>query len=270
MPDLWDGDVAVDRVGYLTELLSERASGYIARRHDNPFFLSLHYTAPHWPWEGPTDTHGDSLPHHFVDGGSQPVFREMVRSLDDGIGRIMRMLARAGHDRDTLVIFTSDNGGERFSYNWPWSNGKFTLYEGGIRVPLALRWVGSLPAGRSCDQLAISMDWTATLIAAGGASAAAAGLEGIDLIPCATSVPSVERTLFWRQPGTPARVPHAAARRRNWKYLRVGANEFLHDLTVDPGEKADLKERHPEMLAQLRNAWNEWNAQMLPMPAANP
>jgi arylsulfatase A-like enzyme len=262
IPELHEGDVPADRVGYLTDLLSERASEYIARRRTNPFYLSLHYNAPHWPWEGPADTHGDSVPHDFVAGGSQKIFREMMRSLDDGVGRVMQALRRAGRDRDTIVIFTSDNGGERYSYNWPWSNGKFSLYEGGIRVPGAMRWTGTLPAGRSCDQLAITMDWTATMLAAGGAAVSES--DGIDLLPCARGGASAERTLFWRQPD-PIQTPQAAARGGKWKYLRAGTQEFLFDLSVDPGEKADLKTQHPDVLRQLRDAWSAWDAQMVPV-----
>ncbi|MEX2152923.1 MAG: sulfatase-like hydrolase/transferase [Gemmatimonadaceae bacterium] len=260
--ELYEGDVTAERAGYMTELLSDRAIAYVSRKRERPFYLSLHYTAPHWPWEGPADTHGDSLPHDFTAGGSQMVFREMMKSLDDGIGRVMRALDGAGRSRDTIVIFTSDNGGERYSYNWPWSNGKFTLHEGGIRVPAAMRWVGTLSA-RSCDQLTITMDWTATMVAAAGASPEA-GLDGIDLMPFARGMTSTERTLFWRQPD-PIRTPHAAARRGPWKYLRVGTDEFLHDLGSDPGEKSDLKARHPHVLAELREAWNQWDAQMEPM-----
>src|SRR5688572_29280927 len=261
--ELYEGDVTADRAGYMTDLLSERATEAVTRKRDKPFYLSLHYTAPHWPWEGPTETHGDSMPHDFSGGGSQKIFRDMMRSLDDGVGRVMSALARAGRDRDTLVIFTSDNGGERYSYNWPWSNGKFTLYEGGIRVPLAMRWVGTIPAGGRCGQLAITMDWTATLLAAGGASPEAP-LDGIDLVPCARGESATDRTLFWRQPD-PIDSPHAAARRGRWKYLRVGTDEFLYDLDVDPGEKADVKSRNPQVLAELREAFDRWNAQMEPM-----
>ena len=261
--ELYEGDVTAERVGYLTDLLSDRAIEYVARKRADPFYLSLHYTAPHWPWEGPADVHGDSVPHDFTNGGSQKVFREMMKSLDDGIGRVMRALSRAGHDRDTLVVFTSDNGGERYSYNWPWSNGKFTLSEGGIRVPLALRWPGTIPAGRSCDQLSITMDWTTTLLAAGGASAGAE-LDGMDLLPCARGAASTDRTLYWRQPD-PIDAPHSAARRGKWKYLRAGANEQLFDLAADPGEKADLKASNPAVLAELRDAWNRWNAEMVPI-----
>jgi arylsulfatase A-like enzyme len=267
--ELYEGDVTADRAGYMTDLLSTRAIEVVTRKRDTPFYLSLHYTAPHWPWEGPTDTHPpasrvpDAMPHDFSGGGSQKIFREMMRSLDDGVGRVMSALSRAGRDRDTLVIFTSDNGGERYSYNWPWSNGKFTLYEGGIRVPLAMRWVGTIPAGGRCDQLAITMDWTATLLGAGGASSDAA-LDGIDLLPCTRGRPATDRTLFWRQPD-PVGGPHAAARRGRWKYLRVGTDEFLFDLDADPGEKADFKSRNPQVLAELREAFDRWNAQMEPM-----
>jgi arylsulfatase A-like enzyme len=262
IPELHEGDVPADRVGYLTDLLSDRAAEFVARKRARPFYLSLHYNAPHWPWEGPRDAHGDSVPHDFVAGGSQKIFREMMASLDAGVGRVMAALRRAGRDQDTLVIFTSDNGGERYSYNWPWSDGKFTLYEGGIRVPLALRWKGMLPRGRQCDQLAISMDWTATLLAAGGAAAPAS--DGIDLLPCARGGAAVARTLFWRQPD-PVSAPQSAVRRGNWKYLRAGTDESLFDLANDPGEKANLIARFPAVARELREAWVEWNTQMVPI-----
>ncbi len=262
IPELHEGDVPAERVGYLTDLLSERAAAYVARKRDRPFYLSLHYTAPHWPWEGPTETHGDSLPHDFTAGGSQKIFRAMMLSLDAGVGRVLQSLKRAGRDRDTLVVFTSDNGGERYSYNWPWSNGKFTLYEGGIRVPLAMRWTGTLPALSRCAQLAISMDWTRTLVAAGGGTMDAP--DGMDLMPCARGAAPVDRTLFWRQPD-PVDAPQAAVRRGNWKYLRAGQQELLFDVSNDPGEKADVKARFPDVLIELRDAWSRWNAEMVPM-----
>ena len=262
IPELHEGDVPAERVGYLTDLLSDRAAEFVSRRRQRPFYLSLHYNAPHWPWEGPKDTHGDSMPHDFVAGGSQKIFREMMLSLDAGIGRVLAALTRAGRDQDTLVIFTSDNGGERYSYNWPWSDGKFSLYEGGIRVPLALRWKGTLRAGRQCDQLAISMDWTATLLGAAGATAPAS--DGIDLLPCARGGASTARTLYWRQPD-PVGAPQSAVRRGPWKYLRSGDSEYLFDLAQDPGEKADLKARYPQVVAELRDAWRRWDAEMVPI-----
>ena len=266
-PDLWEGEVPAERIGYLTDLLTAKAVEYVGRAHTRPFYLSLHYNAPHWPWEGPADTHGADPQHSFRDGGSPAVFAEMMRSLDDGVGKVMTALNRAGRDRDTLVIFTSDNGGERYSNNSPWANRKFTLWEGGIRVPLALRWTGRIPAGGSSSQFAISMDWSATLLAAAGATADAAHpLDGVDLLPFARGERTpTERTLFWRQPQAESGAAFAA-RRGKWKYLRIGADEKLFDLEADPGEKVDLKERFPEVFAQLRGAWEAWNAQMVAMP----
>ena len=266
-PDLWENEVPAERIGYMTNLLSECAAEFIGRRHDRPFYLSLHYTAPHWPWEGPADRHGADPQHHFVDGGSRPVFAEMVRSLDDGVGRVLTALERAGLERETLVMFTSDNGGERFSYNWPWTNGKFTLWEGGIRVPLAMRWPGQLPRGRAADQLAISMDWTATLLAAArGAPDPAYPFDGIDLLPFARGERTpTARALFWRQP-YPDQTPHAAVRRDRWKYLRVGDQEYLFDLAVDSGEKSNRKAERAGIFEGLRDQWRVWDAQMVPIP----
>lgn len=170
-PDLWQDLTPIERAGYMTDLLTDKAVEIIARRHTRPFFLSLHYTAPHSPWEGPADaavshtTHGAGP---MVLGGSLKVYGEMVKSMDAGIGRVLRALERANLARDTLVIFTSDNGGERYSYNWPFSFQKFDFHEGGTRVPAIVRWPGVVPAGRVTDQAAITMDWTATMLAVSG------------------------------------------------------------------------------------------------------
>ena len=127
----------------MTDLLTDRAAAFIGRRRTAPFLLSLHYTAPHSPWEGPGDvamnhaTHGGGP---MVAGGSLAIYAEMVKSMDAGIGRVLQALARAGLERNTLVVFTSDNGGERYSFNWPFSFQKSYLWEGGVRVPAIVRW----------------------------------------------------------------------------------------------------------------------------------
>ena len=141
--DLWDGDAPANAQGYLTDLISERACGFIARHARQPFFMSVHYTAPHWPWETRDDTAesrriGSSI--HHVDGGSLPVYQRMIHHMDEGIGRILQTLHEQGIDDNTLVIFTSDNGGERFADTWPFTGKKMDLLEGGLRVPLIARW----------------------------------------------------------------------------------------------------------------------------------
>lgn len=171
--DFFENEVPVERVGYITDLFTERAIEYIRRPHKKPFYLSLHYTSPHWPWEGPKDIAVSKAmkygPAGFRAGGSLKVYAEMMKSLDAGIGRVLAALRAAGLERNTLVIFTSDNGGERFSYNWPFRGEKMQVFEGGIRVPAIARWPGVTRAGAVSHQPVITMDWTATMMAAAGA-----------------------------------------------------------------------------------------------------
>ena len=265
-PDLWQDLTPVERKGYLTDLLSDKAAEVISRGHDKPFFLSLHYTAPHAPWEGPGDQAVDHTAHGsgpMVDGGSLKIYGEMMKSLDAGIGRVLDALARAKLERETLVIFTSDNGGERYSYNWPFSGAKMSLNEGGIRVPAIARWPGVIPAARVTDQAAITMDWTATILAVtGSAPDPSFPLDGENLMPICTSQRSAyDRALFWRIRSADA------ARVGSWKYLKDSRGEHLYDLVNDPGEKTDLRTRQAARLEEVRRQYQAWAAQMLPLPA---
>ena len=273
--DLHEGNVTVDQAGYMTDLLTDRAVQYVRRRHGAPFYLALHYTAPHWPWEGPGDTAAsrryrtvaDTVKDRFVkgyaDGGSLRVFAAMMQRLDEGIGRLLGALEDAGQSRDTFVVFTSDNGGERYSYNWPASDGKTSLQEGGIRVPAIVRWPGRVPAGRTADQSVITMDWTATMLGVGGAAPDPGyPLDGVDLTPLCRGQPArLERALFWRTRA------QDAARRGRWKYLRSGDDDMLFDIPNDPGERADLDIYQPQALTSLREEFRRWNSQVLPRPA---
>jgi arylsulfatase A-like enzyme len=273
--DLHEGNVTVNQAGYMTDLLTDRAVQYVRRRHPAPFYLALHYTAPHWPWEGPGDTAAsrmyrtvaDTVKGRFVkgyaDGGSLRVFTAMMQRLDEGVGRLLRALEDAGQSRDTFVVFTSDNGGERYSYNWPASDGKTSLQEGGIRVPAIVRWPGRVPAGRTADQSVITMDWTATMLGlAGAAPAPGYPLDGVDLTPLCLGEPAqFDRALFWRTRA------QDAARRGRWKYLRIGDDEMLFDIPNDPGERSDLDSYQPQALTSLREEFRRWNTRMLPRPA---
>jgi arylsulfatase A-like enzyme len=266
--DLFEMEVPVERVGYTTDLLTERAVEFLRRRHDGPFLLSLNYTAPHWPWEGPRDEQASLAPKPagyggMTAGGSLKIYAEMIRSLDEGVGRVLGALDSAGLARTTLVVFTSDNGGERFSFNWPFTGGKFQLFEGGIRVPAILRWPGVVPAGRTTPQVAITMDWTATILTAAGArSHPSYPLDGVDLLPVARGArPAFERTLFWRNGG------QGAARAGDWKYLKVDdKTERLFDLSVDEREQADFRGARPREFERLRGEYVKWDAQMLKRP----
>jgi arylsulfatase A-like enzyme len=264
-PDLWENETRVERSGYLTDVLTDRAIEYLSRKHDKPFFLSLQYNAPHSPWEGPGDAgldHTDHGPGPMAAGGSPAAYAAIMRSLDSNVGRVLAALKRAGLERDTLVVFTSDNGGERYSYNWPFSGEKFGLNEGGTRVPAIARWPGVTPANAVTDQPAITMDWTATFLAvAGAAQDPAYPLDGETLLPTLRGERAVhERPLFWRTKAS------AAARIGQWKYLRDATGEHLFGLSLDPGEKAEMKAKHADVLARLKGRYDEWAAQMLPVP----
>lgn len=188
----------------------------------------------------------------------------MMRSLDQGIGRVLGTLQGRGLERDTLVVFTSDNGGERFSHMGPFSEGKRTLWEGGIRVAAIARWPGVIAAGR-CDQVCATFDLAATAAALANTRAdAAAPFDGMDLMPALRAGALRPRDLYWR---VTQRRQQKALRSGDWKYLVTEEGEHLFDLARDPGEKQDRKPEHPEMLAELRHKFRSWEARMLkPIP----
>ncbi|HKP47604.1 MAG TPA: sulfatase-like hydrolase/transferase [Pyrinomonadaceae bacterium] len=268
--DLFEGEVPVTRIGYMTELLTQRAVEYIRKRRaaKQPFYLSLHYTAPHWPWEGPRDEQVSRTLaagyDGFTAGGSIKTYAAMIKSMDDGIGKVLATLERGGLTNNTLVVFTSDNGGERFSYNWPFRGLKFSLFEGGIRVPAIARWPGVIPHGVVTEQAAITMDWTATMLAVGNAPFDQRyPLDGDDLFRVLSgSRQSYQRKFFWRT------TVQDAVLDGHWKYLKDGAEEYLFDLAVDAREHADFRKQQPAVFDRLRAQFQEWNASVLPRPPA--
>ncbi len=269
--DLWDNDTRIEQPGYLTDLLANKAISLLDQysKSRQPFLLSLHFNAPHWPWEGPGDeAESKTLKSllHF-DGGSTATYTRMMRQLDLQVGRVLQTLARTGLDKNTVVVFTSDNGGERFSDNWPFSGRKAELLEGGIRVPAIVRWPGKIPAGRTTAQVAISMDWMPTFLKLAGVAAAPSHpLDGIDLSPfLLAAAPPIPRKLFWRHRYNSQR----AMRDGDMKWLSINGNTFLFNLAQDPMEKANRKDQEPATHARMETEFEAWNRTMLPEdPAA--
>ena len=266
--DLWDGAEPVHPEGYLTEILGDRAVATIdefaARRA--PFLLSLHFNAPHWPWEAPGDRaesarlRGSNLRHY--DGGTQRTYYRMIQAMDLQIGRVLRALDRHELTDSTIVVFTSDNGGERFSDTWPFTGIKTELLEGGLRVPALICWPARIPAGQVSDQVAITMDWFATLLeAAGVAPSPDYPPDGISLLPVLTGEqPPVPRQLFWRYKTNAQR----AMRDGDYKYLKIRDNNYLFNVVADPRERANLWHRERGVVERLLTEWLKWNATMLP------
>ncbi|KQT09655.1 sulfatase family protein [Ramlibacter sp. Leaf400] len=268
--DLYVNDEEKHEEGYLTDLISRRAVDWIDRMAagDAPFFLSLHYTAPHWPWETRDDAHlaaevKDNLFH--LHGGNIHTYRRMIHHMDEGIGWVMQALQRHGLADDTLVVFTSDNGGERFSDNWPLVGGKMDLTEGGIRVPWIAHWPAVIPQGGVTPQHCMTMDWSATMLEAAGASAHPDyPLDGVSLLPVLREPGAAfPRPLHWRMNHRGQR----ALREGRWKYLRVDGNDYLFDVVADERERANLAGREPQRLERMRAAWEAWNAEMPAIPA---
>ena len=269
--DLFENGTEVNRDGYLTDLLSTRAAEFVTRcgKDKAPFLLSLHYTAPHWPWETRDDGElakgfGKGNPIYHLDGGNIHIYRRMIHHMDEGIGRVLAALDDQGLANDTIVVFTSDNGGERFSDSWPLVGGKMDLMEGGIRVPYVVRWPARTPAGTTTDQLAITMDWVPTFFEAAGTSAHPDyPSDGVSLVKqLAQPDAVVDRPLFWRMKHHEQR----AMRTDRWKYLKVDEHEYLFDVVTDERERANLAKRDPARLAEMRAAWQAWDATMPPIP----
>ncbi|ACB94207.1 sulfatase family protein [Beijerinckia indica] len=266
--DLWDQDTKVHQTGYLTELLGDRAIETInaSAKTGQPFFISLHFNAPHWPWEAPGDeaesarVAGTRL--FDFDGGSQATYRGMIAAMDLQIGRIVQALQANGISENTIVIFTSDNGGERFADTWPFTGRKTELLEGGLRIPALVSWPARIKADQTIDQVSISMDWLPTLLAAAGSEPDPNfPSDGINLLPfLSESKAAIPRKLFWRYKANAQR----AVRDGDYKYLKIRDNDFLFNVVDDPLERVNLKERHKDIYNRLLAEWLEWNSTMLP------
>jgi arylsulfatase A-like enzyme len=267
--DLWENEEKSTEIGYLTDLISDKAVAFIDKKGteaDKPFFISVHYTAPHWPWETRDDQHLSeqisSLGH--LEGGNIHTYRKMIHHMDEGIGRIMQTLESHGLTDDTLIVFTSDNGGERFSDNWPLVGGKMDLTEGGIRVPWIARWPAVIEKGRVSEQHCMTMDWSRTLLEAGGGEVDPKyPVDGVSLMSILKedSEP-FERPLHWRMKHRNQR----ALRVGPWKYLKVDEHEYLFNLENDARERANQAKLYPERLAAMKQQWIDWNDTMPPIP----
>jgi arylsulfatase A-like enzyme len=186
----------------------------------------------------------------------------MIEGMDLQIGRVLKALDARGLTRNTIVIFTSDNGGERFADTWPFTGRKTELLEGGLRIPAIISWPARIPQGQTSEQVAATMDWMPTLLAAAGAAPDPAfASDGMNLLPRLTqNAAPVARQLFWRYKANAQR----AARDGDYKYLKILDSTFLFNVVEDPMERANLKERRKDIYERLVANWLEWNAGMLP------
>lgn len=267
-PDLYENATPVEPSGYLTDEITRHAVSFITRHSGaEPFFLEVAYNAVHWPFEPPGRPPSEAerrvpRPLRQMPGDSLAATRQdyvkMLERADQGVGEILSALDRLDLADNTLVIFTNDNGGEWLSRNAPLFHRKGTLWEGGIRVPLILRWPGVLPAGRTSAQAAITMDLTASILAAAGVRLPPGyHPDGMDILPILRGkAPLRDRRLFWRiaQPNR----RQQAVRSGRWKLLVDGGQLLLFDVVGDPSERTDLAARHPEIVGKLKHLLADW------------
>ncbi len=268
--DLWLENDTVERDGYTTDLLTEDAISFIEAHQKEPFFLYLSHAAPHFPWIGPDDRDMVVKPKDKSwQTGSRETYIAMVERVDQSTGEVLAKLKELGMEENTLVIFSSDNGGHTWSSNAPLRGDKGTTWEGGIRVPCIAKWPGVLPAGETTSQVTITMDWTATFRRLAGLPEDPAGEDGIDLMPILTGkAPVQDRTLFWRRITDENRKvdePSRAVRDGKWKlneFTQEGGERYLFDLSQDMSETTNVIAEHPEVAKALSAKLDAWEKEM--------
>jgi uncharacterized sulfatase len=255
---------AFEPAGYLTDYYTDEAVKFIDANKDRPFFLYLAHWAPHTPLQA-TRADYDALSH--IENHRERVYAAMILALDRGVGRVLEALERNGLENDTLVLFTSDNGGAGYiglpDVNDPFRGWKITLFEGGIHVPFFAKWPARIPAGSALDAPVHHFDLYATVAAAADAPLPTdRKMDGVDLLPFvrgeADGVP--HEALFWRS-GT-----SQSALVNGWK-LNVSdppGRAWLFDLNTDPNEQHDLAAERPDKFAELQAALAAHNAEQPP------
>jgi len=269
--DLWNNtEKFTGQKGYLTDLIADWSIDFIEQNKEDPFFLYVSFTAPHWPYQG-REPGLQNIERETYEkaGGTQEIFDSMVEAMDQNVGRILDALDTYGLNQKTLVIFTSDNGGlPPYASNGPFRGGKATLYDGGTHIPGILYWPGRLPAGRVSEQPVITMDLTASILAATGTSlrSNALPLDGMNVLPILSGEkPEKERQFYWfaKHPreGTPF---WRAFRAGDFKFLQINDDPYLYNLKQDPEEKHNLWDEFPERGARLKQSYEQWEHSLPP------
>ncbi len=271
---LWDGRERVASSGYADDLFARHATAFLEGHRRGPFFLEVAFTAPHFDVEAPEDEVAKHRGKFAEADPARPVhasYAAMVTRLDRCVGQILEALERLALEDETLVLFTSDHGAtfeagnlgasDFHDSNRPFRGQKRTLWEGGTRVPLAVRWPGRIAAGTAWSAPFAMIDLFPTILAAAGAVPDPAwGVDGVDLLPCWTAAaPFPERTLFWEWRSEGA--DQAAAMRGDLKLVvNRGGKPELFDVVADPSERRDVSAGHPEAVQRLRSELKTWLA----------
>jgi arylsulfatase A-like enzyme len=259
--DLLRGRTPVRLEGYLTDAFANEAASFVTRNAADPWFLYLAFNAPHTPLEAPADKLSRFT---TIADERRRAYAAMVSSLDDGVGRVLEALRSTGQERRTIVFFLSDNGGSTIDAyaanaadNSPLRGSKGQLWEGGIRVPLFVRWPDRIPEGRVVRSPVASFDVFATAVAAADGACDTERIDGRDILPLldGRSEASPHHCLHWRF------YASRAIRERGWKWVESdGDGQGLFDLTTDPEEAIDRHSAEEGLAAELRKRQASWEA----------
>ncbi len=272
-PDWWRNNRLEPDEGYTTDLLTKYSVEFIQQNRDQPFFLYLPHLAIHFPWQGPDDPpqrkqgrsyHDDKwgiIPHP---ANVSPHVTAMIESLDNSVAEIVAALRKWDLEKNTLVIFTSDNGGylnygarfQNISSNGQLRGQKTELYEGGHRVPTIASWPGMIRAGVT-DEIGHSTDILPTLAKLAGISKSRIQSDGVDLSQLLfRSEPLAQRTLFWRAGSK------RAVRRGPWKLVVERNRTELYNLDQDLSERRNVADSQPALVDELKSAWSAWEEEV--------
>jgi arylsulfatase A-like enzyme len=261
----YNGSAAFKPGGYLTDYYTDEAVKVIEKNNNRPFFLYLAHWAPHTPLQAAKQDY-DALSH--IDDHTERVYAGMIRGLDRGVGRVLQALKDNGLDDNTIVIFTSDNGGAGYigvdDVNKPFRGWKITNFEGGIHVPYFIKWPARIPAGKTFDKPVHHFDIYATAADAAGARLGAEHkLDGVSLLPYAegaSAEPKPHDTLFWRAGN------YRTVRHHDWKLAidPLMNKIWLFDLATDPGEATNVAAQNPEVVMEMKALLAQHNAEMVP------
>jgi arylsulfatase A-like enzyme len=261
--DLWENDQPAHDKGYSTDLFTERSVKFIEANAGQPFFLEVAFNAAHWPFQVPDQPSIAPNNARFVQPQEDPAntrrdYAAILERADRGVGEILAALERRGLTRNTLVIYTQDNGGEWLSRNAPLFHRKNTVWEGGIRVPAIFKWPGRIPAGRTSSQVGSVMDFAATILAITNSPVPPdARLEGMNLMPLLQpGTTAAERTLFFRVTQQARR--QRAVRQGDWKLLLDAGAPMLFNLSNDIGERNDLASQRSDIVRKLFPLIGKW------------
>jgi arylsulfatase A-like enzyme len=265
---------AEKRDGYYTDIIADEAVKFIDANRQKPFFLYVPFTAPHSPFQGPGDRQPQPLPKDsplWPQGKAPPeVYAAMIERMDHAVGRILAALEKQGLATNTLVIFTSDNGGTASARPSGLRGIKGTTFEGGIRVPCIVHWPGRLTAGVITDQVSLMFDLTVSMARVAGVKLPAGRtFDGIDVLArLEYKQPDLARAVFWR--GRRGQNNWKAAREGSLKYVVQtvsGTNkiEGLYDINADMGEKNDLLANRPADAERLRRLLAAWEKEVAPV-----